>query len=207
MSTRKLLIAAAIACAASGSLHAADFPVNHAVSDARLDTIRGGFDYGDNLRASFALERTVLVNGVEAIRTSINIPNIAQMSVDQANALADALRTTVVSINPASAASDSAAGTAAAASQSAAITVPVSTAAATGSPSSSSQVIGLPSTITTAVLPNSATNPGLVIQNSLDNQAITATTTIDASVNTAHMLQNIRVDEAIKDAVIQFRGN
>ncbi|UPG95540.1 hypothetical protein [Luteibacter aegosomatissinici] len=206
MSTRKLLIAAAILCGASGSLHAADFPVNYAVSDARLDTIRGGFDYGDNLRASFALERTVLVNGVEAIRTSINIPNVAQMSVDQANALADALRTTVVSINPVTTASDSAANSAAASQ--AAITVPVSASASnTSQAASSSQVVGLPSTVATAVLPGNSAAPGLVIQNSLDNQAITATTTIDASVNTAHMLQNIRVDEAIKDAVIQFRGN
>jgi hypothetical protein len=205
MSTRRLLIAVAIACGGCGTLHATDFPVNYAVSDARLDAIRGGFDYGDNLRASFALERTVLVNGVEAIRTSINIPNVAQMSVEQATALADALRTTVVSINPAITASDSTP----AAAQAATVTVPIATNATSNpaQPVASSQVVGLPSTVSTAVLPNSATNPGLVIQNSLDNQAITATTTIDASVNTAHMLQNIRVDEAIKDAVIQFRGN
>jgi hypothetical protein len=56
------------------------------------------------------------------------------------------------------------------------------------------------------VLPGSGA-PGLVIQNSLDNQAITANTTIDASVNTAQMLRNMRVAESVKDAVIQFRGN
>jgi len=53
----------------------------------------------------------------------------------------------------------------------------------------------------------SAGLPGLVVQNALDNQVITATTTIDASVNTATMLQNLRVSESIRDAVIQFRGN
>jgi hypothetical protein len=53
----------------------------------------------------------------------------------------------------------------------------------------------------------SGLSPGLVVQNSLDNQAITATTKIDASVNTSQMLQNMRIDESIKDAVIQFRGN
>lgn len=47
----------------------------------------------------------------------------------------------------------------------------------------------------------------LVIQNSLNNQAISATTSIDASVNSARMLQNLRLGEAIQDATIQFRGN
>lgn len=47
----------------------------------------------------------------------------------------------------------------------------------------------------------------LVIQNSLNNQAISATTSIDASVNSARMLQNLRLAEAVQDATIQFRGN
>ena len=178
MSTRQLLIAMAIAIGACGSAHAADFPVNYAVPDARLDTIRGGFDAA-GLRVSLGLERTVLVNGVEAIRQSVNIPDIAQMTADQASALRNVLGTTVVTTGVGG----------------------VSTNAA-----QSSQAMALPSSLGTVTLP-SGTASGLVVQNSLDNQAITATTRIDASVNTSQMLQNMRIDESIKDAVIQFRGN
>jgi hypothetical protein len=168
-----------------GTAHAADFPVNHALSDERLDTIRGGFNVGD-LRVSLGLERTVLINGVEAIRQSVNIPDISQITTDQANALRSVLNTTVVNNGVGG------------------ITTTQSDASANAA--QSSQAITLPSNLGTMTMP-SGTAAGLVVQNSLDNQAITATTTIDASVNTAHMLQNIRVDEAIKDAVIQFRGN
>jgi hypothetical protein len=64
-----------------------------------------------------------------------------------------------------------------------------------------------PAAATVSVSLPASITPGLVIQNSLDNQAITATTTIDASVNTARMLQNMRVAESVNDAVVQFRGN
>jgi len=194
MNTQRFLIAAAITLGACGGVHAADFPVNYALPDHQLDVIRGGFDAG-GLRASLGLERTVLINGAEVVRQSVNIPNIAQMTADQAAALRNVLGTTVVT---------NGIGGVTTTSQ------PAGTAAATDNASTnaaqSTQAIGLPSTLGTVTLPSGAAN-GLVVQNSLDNQAITATTTIDASVNTSHMLQNIRIDESIKDAVIQFRGN
>lgn len=168
-------IAAGFACAGA---QAADFPADHTVPDAQLDRIRGGFDFGDNLKASFALQRTVLINGMEALHTTISVPDIANITHEQATALQSALQTTVVTNGAGGVANQVAAP------------VPSSPAAAT----------------VTAVLPNSAV-PGLVIQNSLDNQAITANTTIDASVNSAQLLQNMRVAESVKDAVIQFRGN
>lgn len=199
MSTRLLLFATVAALGAPGSLLAATFPVNHAVPDARLDTIRGGYDLADNIRASFALERTVLVNGAEAIRTSVNIPDIANITQQQAADLANALNTTVVtngvggvvtnavsSVVPATTSATSAAGN-----------------AGTTAGGAATQAV---SSVATATLPI-GTAPGLIVQNSLDNQTIKATTTIDASVNTAGMLQNLRLDEAVKDAVIQFRGN
>ncbi|SKB96140.1 hypothetical protein [Luteibacter sp. 22Crub2.1] len=172
---RRLPIACALACA---SAHAVDFPVNRAVADAELDRIRGGFDLGDNLKVSFALQRTVLINGMEALRTTISVPDVAAITHDQATALQSALQTMVI------------------------------TNGAGGIGSQSPVVSPAPATaaVVTAVLPNSIT-PGLVIQNSLDNQAITANTTIDASVNTARMLQNMRVAESVNDAVIQSRGN
>ncbi|MGF6494825.1 hypothetical protein ABIE56_003023 [Luteibacter sp. 621] len=195
MNARRFLIATAIAMAACGSAHAADFPVNYAVPDSRLDAIRGGFDVG-SLQASLGLERTVMINGVEAIRQSINIPDVAKITADQASALRALMATTIVSNNAGSAGGIS---TDAVANGSQAI--PAITVA-----SSNSQAALLPSSLTSVTSP-SGLSPGLVVQNSLDNQAITATTKIDASVNTSQMLQNMRIDESIKDAVIQFRGN
>lgn len=214
MKTRSLLIAMLLTGGMCLTSHAADFPVNRAVSDAQLDRIRGGFDFGDNMRASFALQRTVLINGMEAMRTTISVPDIANITRDQAAALQDALRTTVVTngaggvagavpvvatSNANASANASSAAAAAAANQ-----------AASSSPAVSAPSSGVagnaPAATISAVLPNSAL-PGLIVQNSLDNQAITATTTIDASVNSARMLESLRVAESIHDAVIQFRGN
>lgn len=196
MNTRLCWLATIVTGLACVQAHAADFPVNRAVPDAQLDRIRGGFDLGDNLKASFALQRTVLINGMEALRTTISVPDIAAITHDQAAALQSALQTTVITNGAGGIASQATApvlsspAVANASAAQAAVVSPVANSAAT----------------VTAVLPASAT-PGLVIQNSLDNQAITANTTIDASVNTAQMLQNMRVAESIKDAVIQFRGN
>lgn len=189
MSTRPLLIVAAIALATCGTLQAADFPVNHALPDTRLDLIRGGFDVG-TLQASLGLERTVMINGVEAIRQSINIPDVAKITADQASALRAVMANTVISNGTIG-------------SQS----LPVSSAAqAPAGTATNTQAVTLPSSLTSVTLPTAA-SPGLVVQNALDNQAITATTKIDASVNTSQMLQSMRIDESIKDAVIQFRGN
>lgn len=203
MKTRPILFAVVFAGGACAATQAADFPINHAIPDARLDTIRGGYDFGDNLRASFALERTVLINGMEAMRTTISVPDIANITAQQAAQLQSALQTTVVSVGnnsvsaaalaPTNAAQASATSQAAASvpAVSAPVQVPVQ------APAAATASVSLPASIT----------PGLVIQNSLDNQAITATTTIDASVNTARMLQNMRVAESVNDAVVQFRGN
>ncbi|SEM89306.1 hypothetical protein SAMN02800694_2049 [Luteibacter sp. UNCMF331Sha3.1] len=202
MSTRILLTVALLAGGACASVQAADFPVNRSVTDAQLDRIRGGFDFGDNLKASFALQRTVLINGMEAMRTTISVPDIASMTADQATALQNAMRTTFIAngmvsgptVTTPPTANEAAVASAAngVVGNAATATAPVGAAAATAPVVTSIPSAGL---------------PGLVVQNALDNQVITATTTIDASVNTATMLQNLRVSESIRDAVIQFRGN
>lgn len=173
---------------------AAEFPAERAIADARLDRIRGGFDFGDNLRASFALQRTVLINGMETMRTTINVPDIANITREQATALQDALRTTVVTNG------------AGAVAGSVPVTVGDTSPPATNAPDASTPSSAAQAPAFTATLPAS-TSPGLIVQNSLDNQAISATTTIDTSVNTAHMLESMRVAESVHDAVIQFRGN
>jgi hypothetical protein len=195
MKTRPILFAAVLASGTCAAAQAADFPINHAVPDATLDTIRGGFDFGDNLVASFALQRTVLINGMEAMQTTVSVPNIANITAQQAAQLQSALQTTVINVGSSAVSTPqtSNAAQASATAQSAA-SVPAMSVQA---PAAASASLNLPASVT----------PGLIIQNTLDNQAITATTTIDASVNSARMLQNMRISESVNDAVVQFRGN
>lgn len=61
-----------------------------AVSEDRLDDMRGGFDIPsvDNLRISFGIDRAVYVNGALTTSVSVNIPDVARMTADQARQLA-----------------------------------------------------------------------------------------------------------------------
>ncbi|WP_413624005.1 hypothetical protein [Luteibacter sp. Lutesp34] len=208
MKTRTLFVAAMLGSGLCATAGAAEFPAERAVPDARLDRIRGGFDFGDDLRASFALQRTVLINGMEAMRTTITVPDIARITTEQAAALRDALRTTVIT-NGAGGVADAVPTmpTVTQAPPAGANVPPVATGTPPPSPAAASPapMQALPPAVT-ATLPSSGL-PGLVVQNSLDNQAISATTTIDASVNTANTLQSMRLAESLHDAVIQFRGN
>ena len=64
-----------------------------AASNVRLDAVRGGFDTGSGLLVSFGIDRAVYVNGNLVTSTSLYIPNIGQMSAEQASALAAATST------------------------------------------------------------------------------------------------------------------
>jgi hypothetical protein len=66
------------------------------VSDARLDTLRGGFDVAPGLEVAFGIERMVFVNGELVATTNFNIPNVAQITGPQAQMLANALGTTTL---------------------------------------------------------------------------------------------------------------
>jgi hypothetical protein len=61
-----------------------------AVSDSHLDAIRGGFDLGGGLLASFGIDRVVYINGNLVSSLSVHIPDLARITPDQANALAAA---------------------------------------------------------------------------------------------------------------------
>ena len=61
-----------------------------AVNENRLDNMRGGFDMGSGLVVSFGITREAFVNGTLVTSTSFNIPNIAQMTSQQAQMLANA---------------------------------------------------------------------------------------------------------------------
>jgi hypothetical protein len=64
-----------------------------AVSEHRLDAVRGGFDFGHGLLASFGIERAVYINGNLVTSSSVQVPDIGRMTPDQATALAAATGT------------------------------------------------------------------------------------------------------------------
>lgn len=80
----------AAAVATAGLAPAETWPT---VSDRQLDGMRGGFDLGHGLLASFGIDRLVYVNGNLASSISVNVPDIARITPAQASALAAAVGT------------------------------------------------------------------------------------------------------------------
>lgn len=152
-------------CSVLLALVLAVFPSTHAIAadapppgwtpvePARLDTLRGGFVVPQGFVVSFGIERVVSVNGEVVAATSVRIPDIARLSVEQANALAGLRDSQVVTVG---------AGTLVAGGAS-----------------------------------------GLVIQNAVDGQSISARTSLDVSLNTLQLYRDSRFGGAITDAVIR----
>lgn len=88
--------------AVAASTHAGEVSGwGEAVSDNQLAVVRGGFDADSGLVVSFGIERAVFVNGDLVTSTRLDIPNIGQMSAEQAGALAAATSTvSIVQIGP-----------------------------------------------------------------------------------------------------------
>ncbi|MFC4528120.1 hypothetical protein ISN76_13950 [Dyella halodurans] len=61
------------------------------VSEDTLDDMRGGFDLGNGLVASFGIDRAVYVNGDLVTTTSFNIPDVSHITTTQAAAMNAAL--------------------------------------------------------------------------------------------------------------------
>ncbi len=59
-----------------------------AIDPVRLDAMRGGFDVGNGMVLSFGVERAVMVNGELVATMRVNIPDVARMTVQQAEQLA-----------------------------------------------------------------------------------------------------------------------
>jgi hypothetical protein len=70
------------------------------VTDAALEAQRGGFDFPENLHAALRLERAAYVNGEQVLSLSVDIPDIAAMTGEQASALAHAAGTLVIQGGP-----------------------------------------------------------------------------------------------------------
>jgi len=70
------------------------------VADAALDEVRGGFEIPAILLASMTLERSAYVNGELVLSRSVSIPDIANMTSEQATALAAAAGTLLIQNGP-----------------------------------------------------------------------------------------------------------
>jgi hypothetical protein len=77
------------------------FEATPAVSQETLQEIRGGFELPANLLASLKLERIAEIDGVRVAHLSVDIPDIAHMTTEQASALAEAAGTLVIQNGPA----------------------------------------------------------------------------------------------------------
>lgn len=75
---------------ASGRAHLAPITPFESVpvDNDRLAAIRGGFDLGDGLVASFGISRAIYINGNLVAQVSVDIPDVAQIDRKQAEALA-----------------------------------------------------------------------------------------------------------------------
>jgi hypothetical protein len=92
---------ALIVCNATSVALAEDFFAEApAVALAALDEVRGGFELPENLRASMTLERTAHLNGVRVAHLAVDIPDIANMTAEQASRLAEAAGILVIQNGP-----------------------------------------------------------------------------------------------------------
>ena len=67
-----------------------------ATSDRDLSEMRGGFALPGGLLVSFGIVRTIAVDGQVVARTALNVPDVANITADQALQLQAATRLTIV---------------------------------------------------------------------------------------------------------------
>jgi len=158
------------------------------VSDETLDQARGGFDVA-GLKASFGIERTVSIDGVATTVQSLQIPDISQMTKDQAAQLEAATRSVFVVQNGPG--NSVATGTVAATTTA----PPTSGAVASNVPSS-------PPSQARALAMGSA---GTIVQNTLDGQSIQSVTTLSTSVNSLGAFRALDWQAGLQAALIQSR--
>jgi hypothetical protein len=61
--------------------------VSVAMSDSRLDRVRGGFSGDNGLQISFGIERAVYINGTLTTTTSLNITNLGKVTAGSGQAV------------------------------------------------------------------------------------------------------------------------
>lgn len=134
---------------------AGPFDQAQAITDARLDTLRGGFDAGGGVMVSFGIQRAVEVNGQLITKTNFNIPDLARITPEQAQRAGAALAASNLVRNGVS------------------------------------------------QIPSAQGTGGIfVIQNSLDNQVIRSTTTLNVSTTSLGMVQALNSLATLRDALV-----
>jgi len=70
------------------------------VAEDALDEVRGGYEMPASLHASMTLERSAYLNGELVVSRSVTIPDIGNMTAEQATALAETAGTIVIQNGP-----------------------------------------------------------------------------------------------------------
>ncbi len=124
----------------------------------RLADIRGGFQLPGGPVLSFGIERVVRVNGLLVAQASVRIPDIANITAEQVQALAEFNRGLLVQVGEGN-----------------------------------------------RVVAGTATG-ALVVQNSLDDQSISAVTRLEVGVDTLGIYKAINFNDALVDAQLGALG-
>ena len=156
------------------------------VSVARLDAIRGGFDLGEGLQASFGIQRAVYVDGNLVTYLNVTIPDLAHITTQQAVSLAAALGTVNVQIGSGNTFDSSSVQGGGAGH---------STVSPVASANTPSQPI-----VTSTVIPASIAqaNAATMIQNTVDNQVIRSLTTLNVSISALNALRNQNLQQSLQ---------
>lgn len=123
------------------------------LAPARLDALRGGFVLPSGLVLSFGIERAVYIDGALVASTRVSVPDLANLTTEQARDLAALQDTLYVRVGAGN------------------------------------------------TLQSSSGPGGVVIQNALDGQAIRVSTTLDASVGTLGLFQELNANAALQSAI------
>lgn len=176
------------------------------VGDSTLAHMRGGFSFANGLLVTLGISRTLYINGALITESTLNLGQVAQLNATQAAQLSQQLHAlSLVQNGPGNV--FVAAPVVAAAQAAATVNTNTNTSASAGtSPNASTSASAsttLPATATTIISAIPGIGPGLVIQNSLNNQSIINRTVINASSNALSMLWASRLQADINNAVQQ----
>jgi len=148
-----------------------------AVDAATLDAARGGFELPSGLAVGLGIERMVAVNGELVTQSRFAITDVRDLNANQAAMVREAMSSMLLVQNGRVTRQDNGAA-------------PVTT----GSPSPLPAASPAPAPV---ALPAAA----LIIQNSLDNQAIRSQLVIDASVNSLSGFKSLNFSSSVLDAL------
>jgi len=90
----------AVCLGAAASADGFSFSDATAVTESALEEVRGGVEFPANLRASLTLARSVYVNGELVSNSSVSVPDIGNMTTEQATAMAEAAGTLLIQNGP-----------------------------------------------------------------------------------------------------------